>query len=300
MDHLAPSPYERWRFRLAEYQRYGKVLRADPLIPDPGTYRVRVGAEWLPVHIWDRPPDGNGEIKFAAKLGFYLTEWRNVWPRCAATPVSSAAYRHHQQTGKWPDAAEADEIPTGANLAAASLAEQTLARIVALETAAIAWHESIGAAIVTQDHADRAANYAAKFLELELMARKDRMEEMRPYMAEVEASRARWSPVEARAERVKRTIKTKWLLPFLSLAKAAEDSSATTPKAGSTNHKRAAIAMRVFISFSDIRAFIRWLMDNAPKLSKPMQKAASDVARELARKGHRPPGVEVREEETVR
>jgi hypothetical protein len=293
--------YAAWRRRLAEYQANGKVLRADPLIPEPGTYRIRRAVDWASVHIWELSPNKDGEIKFVASLDGQSCEVHTVWPRCAVTPVSAAAYRFYREKGKWPDdVASTDEIPVGANQINVPEHEQILESTKALEAAAIAWFESIGSSVQTQDHADKYANFAARFHALELQAGKARTEALNPILEQARGTRALWSPVEARAATLNRTIKDKWLLPFLSRAKAATGPSDTTPKAGADENKRVAIALRRFAAFSDIREFLKWYIENEPKISLAMTRAALSVARREIRHGNTPPGVEVKEMEQVR
>jgi hypothetical protein len=268
------------------------VLHAGPNAPEPGCYRIRAGEVWLGVRIWEREPDQNGEIVLAASLGAYVCELRTVWPRCAATPVSSAAYRYWQEKGKWPDDVQQSDVTDGNNFIDAPTLEKISARIAELEAEAIAWFESIGSAITTQDHADRAANYAEAFLELEKQAKKVYVEATKPAQQELVRLKSVWTPIANKAALNKRQIKTFWLLP------------SGFERAGSGPGKRAGLTVRRFAAFTDLRAFLRWLGD--PNLDVKLSTGIKDAALRLARRVLRdhdaevPPGVEVKEEETMR
>jgi hypothetical protein len=288
------DPYWRWRLRLSEYQKTGNVLPTDPQSPEPGCYRMKWGADWLGVRIWEGAPDANGEIKCFATLAQSICPIATVWPRCAKTPVSSASYRHWMQgtttkaLGKWPDDVT-DEIPcNGNNIAAAPENESLMASILALETSAIAWFEAIGSEIKTQDHADRAANYAQAFLELEKQAATAKQTALKPLVKAVDTERAIWTALEEKASLNKKQIKTFWLLP----------SGFTI--AGSGPGNRASRVVRHFAAFTDLRAFLRWIGSTDVKLPDSLKVAALRVARRVLSDpdAEVPPGVEVKEKET--
>jgi hypothetical protein len=287
------DPYRLWRARLAEYQKNGTGPYADHRIPEPGCYRMKWGNDWLGVRIWEGAPDHNGEIKCFATLGNSVCPVSLVWPRCAKTPVSSASYRYWMQgttkekLGKWPDDV-ADEIPRdGANMEAATENERLMASILALETSAIAWFESIGSEIKTQEHADRAANYAQAFLELEKQAATAKQTALKPLVKAVDTERAIWTALEEKAALNKKQIKTFWLLPSVFTI------------AGSGPGTRASVSVRHFAAFTDLRAFLRWLGSTDVKLPDSLKVAALRVARRVLSDpdAEIPPGVEVKKEE---
>jgi hypothetical protein len=230
-------------------------------------------------------------MTFGATVDGKFREAKTVWPRCAATPVSFAAYRYWLEKGKWPDEIDGP-MRTGGNLDAAPAHEQISASIGALEAEAIAWFESIGSQITTQDHADRAANYAEAFLELEKKASITRGQELVPLIKDANKVRANWNPIIDKAATNKRQIKVFWLTP----------SGFTI--AGSGKGKRCGLTMRRFASFTDIRAFLRFLGDDALdiKLPQGIKDAAIRLARRILKDNDAnvPPGVEVKEEEIIR
>jgi hypothetical protein len=282
----AQDPFTKWCRRLAEYQRNGNVLRFDRNIPEPGTYRVRAGTDgWLPVHIFETHPTADGEIAWKAQLNAKPCDWHNVWPRCAVTPVSAAAYKWFQEKGKWPDDVTGSE--DGDNFEMAPDHERLSEKLKAAEAEAISWFESIGSTIQTQEQADKAANFAVRFMELETEAAAGRMDASAPIKVRLDKIRLLYTPTETKAGQLKHDIKKLWLLP----------SGFTV--FGSSSHKRSSTVVRQFATFSDIRAFARWVADHETSISDALYKALYTIARRHLRRGDIPPGVEAKKEEVV-
>lgn len=301
MNYLPNSgEYAAWRNRLQVYQGSGKVLRADPDKPEPGTYRVRSAGRWLSVQLWNKLDLDTGEMRMLVSLnGVVGSAWQNVWPKCAETPVTPAAYKHYQEHGRWPDdVADYENANDRSNFVGAEHSEKISASLSTLEAEAIFWFESIGSTISSQDHADRAANYAQAFLELEKSARAALKEEIEPLNLEIGEARTKWTPLEEKASAIKKTIKQEWLLPWLSAAKA---ESAATPKAGSSSGKRIGLGVRQFVAFTDLGEFLKWAVANEPthKLYG-VTRAAQIIARRALKNDKDPPGIEVKEEDVVR
>jgi hypothetical protein len=295
LRQCSADKHARWRHRLREYQRNGMVLRANPHIPDVGTYRMRLGAEWAAVNIWSEEDNG---VFFAAINGKQC-DWKQVWPRCSITPVSSAAYLFYRTNGKWPDsvpeleAAENNWLDlVGKNSVMAQGHEWLSDYVNFVETEAIAWYESIGSEIKTQDHADTAANYAGKFQDLERAAQKGRDNAVRPILKQAAEARVPWQGIYQRASKNKKSIKEEWLLPFL---KNVPIDSATRPRAGSGAEKRVSIKTRKLVEFSDVRAFLIWAMETDMKVTIALEAAAKTLAATALKAGEDPPGVRYKE-----
>jgi hypothetical protein len=111
-------------------------------------------------------------------------------------------------SGAWSDRG----ADTGADTAP-TLAQSLSAEITALRTEVTAWLSGVGA-IADQVTADRCANYAEAFSDLEKRAEGLRTAQKKPVLDQGRAIDARWKPVVSAAEEAKRQCK-KAIEPFL-------------------------------------------------------------------------------------
>lgn len=107
-----------------------------------------------------------------------------------------------------PDAAENPRATMGGNAPPEPMEpDQDLAdRVTKLEKQAAAWLKSIGGVPRTQTEADIAANYKAKFLELEKEAVANHKAEKRPILDAADAVDGKWFPIRDGAETLKKQI----------------------------------------------------------------------------------------------
>lgn len=114
----------------------------------------------------------------------------NTFAWCKA--VSEDAYRAWAATGTWPDQAPAPAATNNANAADDVQLRETVAE---LKAEAEAWLKSIGGKVENQDQANKAADFADRFAEIEKDAETRRKAENDPLAKQVKEINARWKPI---------------------------------------------------------------------------------------------------------
>ena len=158
------------------------------------------------------------------------------------SPVSHETASEFCTTGRWPDQIAPVEV-------AADLAphERADAELTAQREAMAEWVKSIGK-IATQEHANKAGNFADAFAKIETASDKARRSEKEPHLEASRAVDAHWQPVVKRAGELKSWAK-KATEPFLIAERAriaAEERAAAAARAKATREaeeaRRAAVA----------------------------------------------------------
>jgi len=225
---------------------FGPVHENDPQC---GYYRMRRGrgGPWVPVAIWkERPgslaPSENSENSDSGKLVCLVdgVEWDpfEVWTWVCRYPVPYETYVAVAERGEvWPEdlpdlkkgigfsgsgssSYERDrdfiphEVPTfGHNSAGVSDAERFMEEIELLWQSANEWLETVQSPS-SQAEADKAANYAERFGNLENRAEELRTAEKKPVLDLGRSIDAKWKPVISKASDGKVRMK-KALEPYL-------------------------------------------------------------------------------------
>ena len=208
---------------------FGPIHENDP---QPGYYRTRPGRDGrsLPVAIWRRD---DGRL-MAIRDGVEVDPCA-IWTWCCLNPVAYDTYVAVAEKGeRWPEdvpdvgggsgsadgwmaaASSASTVPgLGHNSAGANVdrALEIKATIDGLWLQASDWLGSIGS-VSSQVEADRCANFADRFCDLEKNAEEARTGEKKPVLEQGRAIDAKWKPVIAAAGDAKRAMK-KALEPFL-------------------------------------------------------------------------------------
>lgn len=128
-------------------------------------------------------------------------------------PITRELYVEIRGGGKWPDHVEIPpERGVGDNSEGRGLHEIIGAQINELFDEAKKWLAARAGKIETAEDADKAANYAAAFGELEARSEKARKEEKGPLDKAVKEVQAKWTPVSGRADEKKRWMKGVWEL----------------------------------------------------------------------------------------
>ena len=142
-------------------------------------------------------------------------------------PVSFEAATSYGETGRWPDQIAPVEID--AELPAHERAD---AELSAQREAMAEWIKAIGK-IATQEHANKAGNFADFFAKLEKSSDEARKAEKEPHKTAADAVDAKWQPVVKRAAELKSWAK-KATEPFLIAERAriaAEERAAAEVRA---------------------------------------------------------------------
>ena len=156
--------------------------------------------------------------------------------------------------------------------------------------------------------ADRCANFALRFGELEKSAEDERTSEKKPILEQGRAIDARWKPVIGAAEEARRAMK-KALEPFLieesrRLREEAGSSSdfgvvTNTARAG-TNGRRVGLRRTRRVHVSDRNAFIaHYRRDGRLYADEAVQKVLLKLAEADLTAGRAVPGAEIVEEQVA-
>ena len=172
--------YDYWQQKLANPKARIPIDMNDP---QPGFYRTREG---VAVAIWT---EEDGLVVLTGVDSWteahHQSSW---WQRCADRPVTEEMFRHHEQTGKWPDIDEAlaemgDNVRTGMD---------EVEQIEELERQVKAYRE-----IDDDETAARAQSLRARLLELKGIVDKKREELKAPHLREARAIDEIWmAPVK--------------------------------------------------------------------------------------------------------
>lgn len=183
-----------WRDAVAT----GRGVETERGNPRSGYYRVKDEA----IAFWRASP---GEVvcwrsgSFNPPTHFDAIDELFGW--CAPHPVSYEKFCIFQETGRWPDQIAPVEVD-------ASLPphERADAELTAQREAMAAWVREIGK-VETQEHANKAGNFADAFAKLETSATTAHKAEKAPHLEAGRLVDAAWKPVITRADELKRYAK---------------------------------------------------------------------------------------------
>ena len=165
------------------------------------------------------------------------------------------------------------------------------------------WLGAIGS-VSSQVEADRAANFAERFSELEKMAEEERTSEKKPILERGRAIDAAWKPVIGAAEEAKRAMK-KALEPFLiaetqKLKDEAGFGGVMDGARAGTNGRRVALRWTRRVHVSDRNAFIaHYRRDSRLYAEEAVQKVLLKLAEADLAAGRTVPGAEIVEEQVA-
>jgi hypothetical protein len=206
----AASSEDQWRFwqaRLRGENPDHTVGRAES-----GYWRLRLrDGRIVPVFLW-READGRlamiydcGQPRFVEDEAAFC---ERTFSYLIKNPVSSESYKHYQKHGRWPEDVPAVDEEVSARVGHNAPPETIISETVKeLRAEAEKWLQEIGGKIETQEQADRAANYADKFSELEKEADTKRTVEKAPVLKQTREIDGRWQPIVKAAEAAKRWAK---------------------------------------------------------------------------------------------
>jgi hypothetical protein len=280
-----------WRNALSG--KFGPVHENDP---QPGWYRTRGTRERraAAVEIFF---DVDGSLR-AVRDGVSVDPCA-VWTWVCMNPVSREDYLAVVERGEpWPD--EVPVVQWGHNALSADPVELIEAEISLLWSEASVWLGEIGA-VGTQVQADRCANFADRFSELEKKAEEARALEKRPVLEEGRSIDARWKPVVSSASSAKTAMK-KALEPWLiAETEKLERSSCfgsvpESVKAGSSG-RRISLRRSKRVHVADRNAFIAHYRKDARLFhDEAVQKLLLKMAETDLLAGRKVPGAELVEE----
>lgn len=183
--------------------RFGMIHENEPQC---GYYRVKThkGGEFVPVAIW--VDQETGEL-IAYKDGVEVDPCE-IWTWCCRNPISADLYFEVQENGKpWPHEVTDEEIAYS-NSSNAPENEIVSDEIDAVQAAFDNWLASIGGVITTHDQSDKAATFTERVAKLEKRAVEIHKREKEPFLSGGRRIDALWKPVAAKADDVKRSIKS--------------------------------------------------------------------------------------------
>ncbi len=305
---------------------FGPIHENDP---QPGYYRTKPGRDgrMLPVAIW-READGRVT---AIRDGVEVDPCA-VWTWCCLNPVTYETYVAAAETGEaWPEdvpmagvgssygaadpalsVSASSAIPTRtpapgpSHNSAGAVVDRAMgmkAIIDGLWLQASDWLAAIGA-ISSQVEADRCANFAERFGELEKTAEEERTGEKKPVLEQGRAIDARWKPVIAAAEDAKRAMKTA-LEPFLveenrRLRDATGFGGVMESARAGTHGRRVSLRRTRRVQVSDRSAFIaHYRRDARVWQDEAVQKILLKLAETDLAAGKAVPGAQMIEEQVA-
>ena len=293
--------------------------------PQSGFYRDRSKRA---VAIWR---DDSGALLCSVTDGYcprHADEIDELFGFVLRTPITRELFMHVKNGGAWPEDVQMPERGTGDNSRSLPLHELLAAQINDMIDEARKWLESIGGKVESQEHADKAANFAGAFGELEKQADKARKDEKEPHDKAAKAVQAKWLPVIDLAAEKKTWLKKEFEKFALTekrrreeearraaeeqrkaaeeAARAAaengeqppapppiEEPAAVKNVAAGTRGTRVALKTRVDYVVTDLPEFSAHLaaLDNPPP---EFLEACRKIANRLGAAGANPPGVEKR------
>lgn len=189
--------------------------------PQSGFYRDRSARA---VAIWRE----DGKLSCAVTGGYepkHPDEIDELFGFVCRAPITRELYMHIADGGGWPEDVEEPARGIGDNSANLDAHELLAAQINELIDSAREWLKAIGGKIATQEHADKAANYANKFGDFEKQADARRKAEKEPHDKAAKDVHAKWSPVISLADDKKRWLK-KEMEAFLIAEKRRKEEEA--------------------------------------------------------------------------
>lgn len=282
-------------WRLVHADRSSEPVAIWTADDEPGTKIARVGV---------LPPT-------ALNDGLEAAFFERVFTRCSKLPITEESYfdvMDALEAGKpapWPDLPPA-VMGQFSNLPPSP--EEALRQQIAGERENVdAWLREIGE-IKTQEHADKAANWATQIAELERQAEEHRKALKKPHDDACAAIQATWCPIRDGAKELVRRLKTA-LTPFEVEKKRREDeerraaiaaNQAPPSRSSSGSGTRGVVSRRLSVSTTkraeivDFDACLAGFKDNL-ELRELVQKLADRVARA----GGEPKGCIIRTVESV-
>jgi len=224
LSDSAQVSYSWWRQALLGH--FGPFHENDP---QPGYYRKRKGrgGSWVPAAIWE----DKDKLALSCLVDGVERDPFEVWTWVCRYPVPYETYVAVAERGEaWPeDLPDLKRVMThsevsfpnphspaathGHNSAGVKEAEGFLEEISIMSQAAEAWLEVIGD-ISSQTEADKAANFAERFGNLENRAEEARTAEKKPVLDLGRSIDAKWKPVITKASESKVRLK-KLIEPYL-------------------------------------------------------------------------------------
>ena len=194
-----------WQARLRGESPDHTVGRAEA-----GYWRLRQrDGQIVPVRLWRE--EGTDRLCLIYNLGQprYVEDeaefCERTWAYALQNPVSRDAYTHYVEHKRWPE-----DLPDVTEEVAAKVGDNAPPETVIVETIkelraeAERWLKEIGGEIKTQEQADKAANFADRFGELEKEAEKTRVAEKEPHLKASRDVDGKWQPVKRDADAAKR------------------------------------------------------------------------------------------------
>lgn len=294
--------------------------------PQSGFYRDRSKRA---VAIWR---DEAGELLCSVTSGFcprHPDEIDELFGFICRSPITRELFMHVKDGGAWPEDVQLPERGAGDNSQSLPPHELLAAQINDMIDEARKWLESIGGKVQTQAHADKAANFAGAFGELEKQADKARKDEKEPHDKAAKAVQAKWLPVielaaekktwlkkefekfalaekRRREDEARRALEEQRRVAEEAYGRAVAENGERPPAppaieepapvknvAAGTRGTRVALKTRVDFVVTDLPAFSAHLaaLDNPPP---EFVEACRKIANRLGAAGANPPGVEKR------
>lgn len=292
--------------------------------PQSGFYRDRSSRA---VAIWR---DEGGELLCSVTSGYcprITDEIDELFGWVCRAPITRELFMHINDGGSWPEDVSIPERGAGDNSQSLPPHELLAAQINDMIDEARKWLASIGGKVKTQEHADKAANFAGAFGKLEKRADKARKDERKPHDKAAKAVQARWLPIVELAAEKKTWLKKEFEKYALAekrrrkdearkadeeQRKAADEAACAAAENGETpptppvikepapvknvvagTRCRVALQTRVNYVVTDLPAFAAHLaaLENPPP---EFLEACRKIANRLGAAGANPPGVEKR------
>jgi hypothetical protein len=186
-----------------------------------GYYRMRQrDGSTVGIAIW-RDDEGGLCAKIGKRKGEAIEPDREeefcdrVFAWCLQHPVTEESYWHWYDNDSWPeDLPDVEaQVQDRLNEISESFGHNAPPELVIKDTVAELraeaekWLKDIGGEITTQAEADKAANFADRFGELEKEAEKTRVGEKEPHLKASRDVDAKWQPIKKAAENAKRWAK---------------------------------------------------------------------------------------------
>ncbi len=177
---------------------YWRLRQRDGLIVPVFLWREQDTDRLCMIYNIGQPRYVENEDEFCERTFCYLIK----------NPVTTEAYKHFIVHRRWPE-----DLPDVTEEVAARMGDNAPPETIITETVrellseAKRWFESIDSEIKTQEQADKAANFADRFAELEKEAEKTRVAEKEPHLKASREVDNKWAPVKTEAASAKKWAK---------------------------------------------------------------------------------------------
>jgi hypothetical protein len=278
---MTDTNYTWWREALE-----GRVGPIHENEPQCGYYRIRD----TPVAIWRDEKGG-----LLAISGDIADDPYELWVHAAKHPVSYEHYLRASQSGEWPEHVHIEF--TGSNFAPED--EAIRDELDAVQKAFIAWVVDIKS-ITTQEQADKAATFAARFADIEKRAEKAHKSEKEPHLEAGRVVDRKWKTLIAKANVEKANVKDA-IGAFLkaeetkrieAAAKAPEAVVAAPVKAGGMSARTVSLRTVETVEITDIKAAALHIasLENVPS---EFVEVVEKIASRLLKAGANVPGAKL-------